>query len=207
MRRFRHVKPRDDAMLRYDTAAFRGINALAGRWPIVDAVGVFCARYLILVMVGVVVLKAVLVLRQSGTRLYAAQMWSEVGHIVLAGAFAFIGNWLFSLWWFRERPFVALKNVHLIVPAPLTSHAFPSGHSSVAFAIAFSVLLVDLPFGLALLVAATAVAIGRVFVGVHYPLDVVAGVFVGLFWALAIHGVARHYHDVEFVRKLLPRRR
>ncbi|HTK04182.1 MAG TPA: phosphatase PAP2 family protein [Candidatus Eisenbacteria bacterium] len=193
-------------MVRFDAEMFRGINNLAGRYPALDAVGVFCARWLIVVMFAAVIVRAFIAARRPESRTLAASLTVVEVRALVAAALAFLGNWLFSLLVFRPRPYSSLKDVHLIVPPPLTPHAFPSGHSSAAFALAFTLLLVDPPFGIAMLVAASFVALGRVFVGVHYPLDVFMGVFVGLFWALVLHGVGTRLHDLEAMRRFLVRK-
>lgn len=190
-------------MISFDAEAFRGINNLAGRYPVLDAIGVFCARWLIVVLFAVVVVRALIAFKRPESRGLAVLLTAAELRALVAGVLAFAGNWLFSLLVFRPRPYVTLKDVHLLVPHPLTSHAFPSGHSSAAFALAFTFLFVDPMFGLVLLVGACAVAVGRVFVGVHYPMDVLTGVFVGLFWALTAHGVGTSLHDVDLFKKLL----
>lgn len=191
-------------MIRFDAEMFRNINNLAGRYPALDAVGVFCARYLIVVMFLAVIVRAVIVARRPESRTLAAALTTAEIRAFAAAALAFLGNWLFSrLVAFRPRPYVALKDAHRIIAEPLTSHAFPSGHSSVAFALAFTLLFVDPPFGVVMLIAAAAVAFGRVFTGVHYPLDVVVGAFVGLFWALTVHGIGTRLHDLDIVKRVL----
>jgi membrane-associated phospholipid phosphatase len=47
--------------------------------------------------------------------------------------------------------------------------------------------------GLLLLVAATAVAVDRMFVGVHYPVDVAASLIVGLCSAVVVTTLGRQY--------------
>ncbi len=192
-------------MIRFDAEAFRNINDMAGRSSALDAVGGFCARWLIVAMFAAVIARAVIASRRPGSRKAAALFAVAEIRAVIASALAFAGNWVFSLLVFRPRPYVALMGVHLIVPEPLTPYAFPSGHSSAAFALGFTMLLVDLPFGLLLLACACAVAVARVYVGVHYPMDVLAGVFVGLFWALVMHFVGTRLHDksalLRFFRK------
>lgn len=190
-------------MIRIDAEAFRRLNNLAGRFPAIDAVGVFCARWLLVVMFAAVFIRLYFVLRRPEARAFAAMLASAEAHAVVASLLAFVGNWAFSLLIFRPRPFVALRDVHQLIPAPLSPHSFPSSHSSVAFALAFSMLFVDLPLGLTLLVAACAVALGRVYVGVHYPLDIIAGIFVGLFWALTVRFGGAILGDLEMFRKYL----
>lgn len=190
-------------MIKFDVAAFRKVNNLAGTNPALDAFGAFCARWLIIVMFAAVAARAVLALRRPESRGLAAVFAVAEGRAVLAAVLAFLGNWLLSFVLFRARPFVTLEGVHRIIPEPLTAHAFPSGHSSAAFALGFTMLLVDPPFGAALLAGAAFVAFGRVYAGVHYPLDVLAGVLVGLFWALVIHGVGTRLHDVQTVSQLI----
>jgi undecaprenyl-diphosphatase len=89
----------------------------------------------------------------------------------------------------RARPFVADPHgVHLF-----TAHAadpgFPSDHATAAFAIAVAILLRKRAWGLAALVAATVLSVGRVALGVHYPSDVIAGAALGSAAALALWAV------------------
>jgi undecaprenyl-diphosphatase len=107
----------------------------------------------------------------------------------LAGAAAYLGNFLLSLAYFRPRPCSALLGVHKLISRTCADKSFPSDHSSLAFAAAFSVIYVRPLLGSVLLVMAALVAWGRVFVGVHYPTDVAAGAVVGLFWALVARAV------------------
>jgi undecaprenyl-diphosphatase len=78
----------------------------------------------------------------------------------------------------RHRPPVAGVPVVRRVPMPGTT-SFPSGHaaSAAAFTTAATAELsaLRLPLG----VLAAAIGISRVYVGVHYPLDVLAGAAVG----------------------------
>jgi len=79
----------------------------------------------------------------------------------------------------RSRPFEASVATRVIDRRPLT-YSFPSGHaaSSVAAAITLSQLW---PAGRVVLWSlATLVAMSRIYVGVHYPLDVLGGALLGL---------------------------
>ncbi|MFE4548292.1 phosphatase PAP2 family protein [Streptomyces sp. NPDC056785] len=70
-------------------------------------------------------------------------------------------------------------------PAP-GDWSFPSNHAVVAAAAAVALLLVSRRLGTVALVAACAMAAARVWVGAHYPHDVVAGVLVGTLIARAL---------------------
>jgi membrane-associated phospholipid phosphatase len=64
-----------------------------------------------------------------------------------------------------------------IVPA---SASFPSGHAATAFAAAVAIGLVHPRLRRPLLAMAAVVAISRVYLGVHYVFDVVAGTLIGI---------------------------
>lgn len=166
-----------------DVSLFHDINGLAGHSAWLDALGVFAARWLIFVIAAAAAWPWLSSLWRRVSRDEARHAQLMALAAVLAAIMSFAFNWLFSLVRFRHRPFDVLDDVSLIVSPPLTPHSFPSSHAAIAFALAFTVLLARRSYGLALLVLAVAVAFGRVYVGVHYPLDVVAGLFVGLLCA------------------------
>ncbi|HET7509147.1 MAG TPA: phosphatase PAP2 family protein [Solirubrobacterales bacterium] len=86
----------------------------------------------------------------------------------------------------RARPFVADPHgVHLFA-GHAADPGFPSDHATAAFAIAVAILLRKRGWGIAALVAATVLSVGRVALGVHYPSDVLAGAVLGSAAALAL---------------------
>jgi undecaprenyl-diphosphatase len=80
-------------------------------------------------------------------------------------------------------------------PDPLVtiphSHSFPSGHTATAFAGA-TALSFFYPRGApAFFVLAAAIAYSRLYVGVHFPLDVAGGIVIGVATALLLLGAVR----------------
>lgn len=111
-----------------------------------------------------------------------------------AAASAAVGlglNVLLGQLWYHSRPFVGHPHRTLLLVHHGADNSFPSDHASVAFAIAFAVVVFYRRLGLVLLVGAAAVAVDRMFVGVHYPVDVAASVLVGLAAALVVTGPGR----------------
>jgi undecaprenyl-diphosphatase len=71
------------------------------------------------------------------------------------------------------------------------SHSFPSGHTATSFAGATALSLVYPRGTPAFLLLAAAIAYSRLYVGVHFPLDVAGGVVIGVVTALLLLAAAR----------------
>lgn len=92
-----------------------------------------------------------------------------------------------ALVYFRLRPFV---NHPDLLTLGLNAHdgSFPSGHALVSFSIAYSLVLSGYRrVGWWAMGAALLISLGRVFAGVHYPSDIIAGAVIGMTAAWYLH--------------------
>ncbi|MEI6602298.1 MAG: phosphatase PAP2 family protein [Clostridia bacterium] len=86
----------------------------------------------------------------------------------------------------RTRPFLTLKNIR-IVGSRASGQSFPSGHTSQAFFLATVLsqfFQVNISLWVIIYVVALLVGITRIYVGMHYPRDVIAGAVLGTAWGL-----------------------
>ena len=80
----------------------------------------------------------------------------------------------------RIRPYVALENLSILVSEP-SDWSFPSGHATASFAAAWALFrLAPKKVGVPALLLAILIALSRLYVGVHYPTDVLAGAAIGI---------------------------
>ncbi|MEE8578301.1 MAG: phosphatase PAP2 family protein [candidate division Zixibacteria bacterium] len=88
----------------------------------------------------------------------------------------------------RVRPCKALENVNLLVGCG-SGFSMPSSHATNAFGQALLFAIFYRRVRCVLLITASLIAISRVFVGVHYPSDVIVGAALGSLLALIVAAI------------------
>lgn len=166
-----------------DERITRWINAPAGSDAVLDQVMLAITHYGVPLLILAV----------------AAQWWSpsnrrHIRHACIAAGLSFlIGlglNQTILLFVHRIRPYDA-GFTHLII-ARSADWSFPSDHATATFAVALAFLLQGLRGrATALLLAAMAVCISRIYVGTHYATDILGGAATAATAALAVHALYR----------------
>lgn len=103
-------------------------------------------------------------------------------------------SYILKEWFGRIRPNVALDTVRFFgrTSAKVPSPAFPSGHATNVFTMAMVLSWYNPRVSPIWFLGAFIVGYSRVYVGVHYPLDIISGAFFGIVWALCIIWCAKH---------------
>ena len=80
----------------------------------------------------------------------------------------------------RIRPYDYTEAIHALLP-PQSDFSFPSGHTCASFAAAFVCLkLLAGAWGKSAVVLAALIAFSRLYLGVHFPTDILGGLLIGL---------------------------
>jgi len=108
-----------------------------------------------------------------------------------------VGNILSHLF-YRDRPFVQYPVHQLIEHAANAS--FPSDHSIGSFVIATAIFLYRKKDGVLWLLLAGLISFSRIWNGVHFPSDVIAGALLGIISALLVKQI---FHRWSLVHKSL----
>ncbi|MER7074039.1 phosphatase PAP2 family protein [Terrabacter sp. NPDC000476] len=159
-------------LLGLSDSLFLRFNDLARTTTALHAPAVAYATY------GVVVFAALVVLgvwrrRRASDRQLAAALWAGLGT-----ALAIAVNQPVAALVAEPRPYAAHPAALTLVDRT-TDWSFPSDHSVMAGAVAVGLLVVSRRLGALAAAAAVLMAVTRVYVGAHYPHDVVAGLALG----------------------------
>ncbi|WP_418060335.1 phosphatase PAP2 family protein [Pimelobacter simplex] len=168
-------------------AWFRAVNHLARATPWLHTPARLFAQDGIVLFAALLLLSWWWARRAGDPRRVAAALWAPAGALVALGA-----NQLLVAAFAEPRPFTVVPDA-LVLVSRSTDASFPSDHAVMAGAVAMGLALAHgrhaltwTGAGLAVLMAAT-----RVYVGAHFPLDVVAGLLVGAAIALASYRLVR----------------
>jgi undecaprenyl-diphosphatase len=71
------------------------------------------------------------------------------------------------------------------------SGSFPSGHIAFLFALAIAVYFFNKKWGLVFFILSLLVGLARIFVGIHYPLDILGGIVIGIVSAIVVRALIR----------------
>ncbi len=198
---------------------FQDINAPAGSIPWLDGVMIFCANWLIFLWPLFLLLVWGMPVNwrkrplQPGEAAIIEERRAALVWVLVACALAYGFNLLIEQFVFEPRPFVSHK-VHLLI-AHAADASFPSDHLAWSFAVVGMLLFAFLPFFtaarpvdrtssgpsllrkpiwylIAAFVIGCCIGYARIFVGIHYPGDILGGAIDGLIAALIVT-VIRHW--------------
>jgi undecaprenyl-diphosphatase len=113
-------------------------------------------------------------------------LWTRVGAAILLAESV---SGALKNWADRDRPPLSNPEPETLVDLPAT-YSFPSGHATVSFACATVLALAVPRLRYPLFALAALIAFSRVYVGVHYPFDIVAGAVLGVGIAIALRMLA-----------------
>jgi membrane-associated phospholipid phosphatase len=163
----------------WNVDTFDAINGLAAHtaWldPVIAAFALWGGPVLLVLILGIA-------WWQHRDR-YLAAVLTGVSAVVALGV-----NQLVAGMWFEQRPFVALHGVTMLL-SHSADNSFPSDHAVIAGALAIGTLLFARRWGIVAVVVAVLLAVARVYAGMHYPIDVIAGLAIGAVVALVIVGL------------------
>lgn len=175
------------AMHTLNLTLFYFFNGIVGQYPALDAFMFFLTTYLsyvVTIFVGLYVC-FYLPIRRSEP-IDRLRSMAQGGEVLVASCATWFVVQVIKVLVAHPRPFLVLTNVNLLVPGQM-GYSFPSAHAAMTFAVATVVYFYHKRLGQLLYAFALVVGMSRIYVGVHYPTDVLVGALIGITIPVLIH--------------------
>lgn len=163
-------------IMHFDITVFNFLNSFANHSAILDYVGIFFANYSQYVL-GAILLYLLFYQQEKRNinrpMVTVSLIAAILARLVVKTAILLIHG--------RPRPYVVLETAHKLIPTSIAENfqSFPSGHTIFFFALATVLYQFNKKLGAWFYVAALAMGIARIFVGVHWPTDIIGGIIMG----------------------------
>jgi undecaprenyl-diphosphatase len=166
----------------FNQTLFRFIYGLSPRNFFLDGAAVFCAQYLpYLLVFGLLIL----VFYENGWR-RKWYLFSEAAIAVILSRGLLTE--VIRFFYHHPRPFDVLGFTPLVGES---GSSFPSGHAAWFFALAMVIFFRNRKWGIWFFVLALMNGIARIYVGVHWPFDILGGAAIGIISAMFVHWLLR----------------
>ena len=158
-------------------SVFKNIHRFAGKNKVLDGFAIFCAKYLLYLMLISLFLIAVSI-HSRGIFFYS----------LLSGLLgAFVINTIIYTFYKKHRP-ADLKSTKTLIKVP-ENPSFPSRHAAFVFGVSFYLFFYSFQLAGIFIIGSCFVGLSRVFCGVHWFLDILGGIVSGLISALVIYNL------------------
>ena len=165
-----------ESIVVYDLNLTLAINRYAGKSDMLDSIiGIFASDYFFPVIFALFMVGIWLI--GSGQKERVINQHVVIFSII---SIAFV-NWIVfvsNAYLFRLRPFENDQITLIFYEA--TDSSFPSNALAVLFAISITTLITNRRYGISLVILSIVFGISRIYVGVHYPLDIISALILGV---------------------------
>ena len=168
----------------YDVKIFEAVNNLANHSKFLDLSGIFLAKYLPYLLV----LFLLFFLFWSNENIKKNRIMVLVS--ILAALIARFGvKGAILLFYNRPRPYINLSSANKLISLnPIENlQSFPSGHAIFFFSLSTVIYMFNKKLGIFFFICSIMIAIARIFVGVHWPSDILAGAILGILVGVIIN--------------------
>jgi len=175
-----------------DASAFWSLYGLSHHSAFLDTVGVFFAEYAAYVFATVLLIVFFYPSKERAKNKMVVLVSVAAAVIARFGVKAAI---VYA--YPRPRPFISFTNLQPLISTPLVENfqSFPSGHTIFFFALATVLYCFNKKIGTWALAIAALISIARIYVGVHWPSDILGGVVLGVLTGWAVY---RWYRTSRF---------
>lgn len=180
-------------MADFNLSLFNFLHGLSGRSPFIDAAGIFAAKYIPYIIFFAFLW---LVVSQPGWR-RRIFFFSEAAIAVILSR-GLITE-IVRFFYYSPRPFEALHFQPLI---PESGSSIPSGHAAFFFALAMIIYFYNRRWCIWYFAITVLISLARIFAGVHWPSDIIAGAVVGILSGIFVHVLLKKH--LEKLKEPLP---
>jgi undecaprenyl-diphosphatase len=150
-----------------DLRLFRLINDLSGRYSLMDRLMILISNR---IRYAYILILVIMLFKNRSNRRIAAETGSSV-------LLSFIAHFFIKLFYYKPRPFKK-RRVGILIPSKLDS-TFPSKHTQIAFAASTSIFFFHRSIGSLMLWMSAVTGFSRIWVGHHYPSDILGSAMLG----------------------------